>query len=654
MNSFFRTLLITTPAIAAGLIVKNSGGDVIGSPLLPLVIILLAITILISLKSKKTLNLTLLITVAVVVRALFLFFPESDDMYRYLWEGFIQNKGFNPFFLAPNSTELNELRPWFHSLINHPNIAAIYGPFAQLLFRAFTNFSLSPILFKVMLLIFDFGTVLLLLKLLPIDKKNRIALYLFNPLVLFAVAGEGHLEIIPLFFLVGAYFFFVKQKAGFSFLLLSLAVLTKVNFIIFLPLFITRKNWRSLVFFLLPLVFMIPYISDYAILNGVALKFATEFAWNGPIFTLVSTLFHSNLAYPTVILVALIGYPLIYLSASNRLQLLWGVSALFLLTTPTLHFWYLLMITPFIVLKPSRFWAVLHITILGIGFYFHKNSTGLWGNQTLLQFIAFTPPIILVLVAILFKQRAKQRVKQRVEDRVKQGTTNGSNLSIVLPIYKEVDQIRSRVELLRRLVPKAELIFIDGDSQDGSEQVIVGLGFPYFSCSKGRGIQISEGVRKAERDTVVIMHADSTPSETIFARIEMAMMENSYIGGSCGQSFDSSKSRFSLIQILNRIRASVFGISFGDQLQFFRKDGIDGLFPEYYLMEDVELSLRLKEKGELVYLNNGVSVSTRRWESTGYLKNIIVVLTLLGEFLFKRQFESITDSCKSFYDRYYG
>jgi len=51
------------------------------------------------------------------------------------------------------------------------------------------------------------------------------------------------------------------------------------------------------------------------------------------------------------------------------------------------------------------------------------------------------------------------------------------------------------------------------------------------------------------------------------------------------------------IEALNRFRAVVSGISFGDQAQFFRHELFVDSFPAIKLMEDIELSLRMKEIG---------------------------------------------------------
>jgi hypothetical protein len=65
---------------------------------------------------------------------------------------------------------------------------------------------------------------------------------------------------------------------------------------------------------------------------------------------------------------------------------------------------------------------------------------------------------------------------------------------------------------------------------------------------------------------------------------------------------------------LNNTRAFFTGISFEDQAQFFRANALDLIdgFPAMMLMEDVELSLRLKQFGQVFYFRNGILASGRR------------------------------------------
>ena len=85
--------------------------------------------------------------------------------------------------------------------------------------------------------------------------------------------------------------------------------------------------------------------------------------------------------------------------------------------------------------------------------------------------------------------------------------------------------------------------------------------------------------------------------------------------------------------------AKLTGIFFGDQAQFFRKTApgpISG-FPPIMLMEDVELSLRLKKVGPLIFLRDGIVVSDRRWSGSRFAGSFVTVIYLFTRYLLERR-----------------
>ena len=87
------------------------------------------------------------ISLGVMGRIGFLWFPVSNDVYRYIWEGFIQNQGFNPYQVAPNDPLLAGLiqgdMATIWQQINHKDLSAAYPPLMMLLFRTLS--AISPI-----------------------------------------------------------------------------------------------------------------------------------------------------------------------------------------------------------------------------------------------------------------------------------------------------------------------------------------------------------------------------------------------------------------------------------------------------------------------------------------------------------------------------
>jgi hypothetical protein len=80
---------------------------------------------------------------------------------------------------------------------------------------------------------------------------------------------------------------------------------------------------------------------------------------------------------------------------------------------------------------------------------------------------------------------------------------------------------------------------------------------------------------------------------------------------------------------MNR-RSRLTGICTGDQAIFVRRVVFEGLggYPDIPLMEDIELTRRLKRRGRLAALPLRVVTSARKWEGEGPLRTILLMWTL--------------------------
>ena len=94
---------------------------------------------------------------AVVMRLALIGAVPNDDVYRYLWEGRVQQAGFNPYVLPPEASELTDLRDAAWESINHPEYTAIYGPLAQIEFRLVAGVWPSIRAFKLVHVLLDLG-----------------------------------------------------------------------------------------------------------------------------------------------------------------------------------------------------------------------------------------------------------------------------------------------------------------------------------------------------------------------------------------------------------------------------------------------------------------------------------------------------------------
>ncbi len=129
--------------------------------------------------------------IALLCRLILLPMHPGDDIWRYLWEGLIQNYGINPYHFSPNAPELMALRTDWWASINHPDTSAIYPPITQLGFRALAAIAPSVLLFKLAFVSADLAVCYLLAHRYG---PHRAIDYGWNPIVLYSFAGGGHYD----------------------------------------------------------------------------------------------------------------------------------------------------------------------------------------------------------------------------------------------------------------------------------------------------------------------------------------------------------------------------------------------------------------------------------------------------------------------------
>lgn len=234
------------------------------------------------------------------------------------------------------------------------------------------------------------------------------------------------------------------------------------------------------------------------------------------------------------------------------------------------------------------------------------------------------------------------------------------SISVIIPAKNEEQQI---VECIGAIIPNhlvREVIVVDGGSDDRTRgraeafgaRVIVHNAPP--EKGGGRGGQIKKGVEAAKGDVVAVVHADTRVAPEVFCQMLDVLNRNpKVVGGAAGSSFDDESLGMKIVELLNAMRALFFKISFGDQIQFFRRKEIVelDLYPNIPLMEDVELSLRLRRLGKTVYLFGTSKVSARRWRKKGF-GNALMVLVCFFTYLVQRVWK--TPDTITMYNFYYG
>ncbi len=176
-----------------------------------------------------------------------------------------------------------------------------------------------------------------------------------------------------------------------------------------------------------------------------------------------------------------------------------------------------------------------------------------------------------------------------------------------------------------RTEPEFDIVVVDGGSRDDSVAVARAAGVRVLQCSRGRGQQLDAGARVASGSWLWFLHADSGISPAVLS--EVAMLSDRE---PCWGRFDVRLAETPWLRLIaaamNR-RSAITGICTGDQGIFVHRALLDavGGVPRQRLMEDIELSRRLRRIGRPLRIRTPIRASARRWQKNGVLQTMLLM-----------------------------
>lgn len=225
-------------------------------------------------------------------------------------------------------------------------------------------------------------------------------------------------------------------------------------------------------------------------------------------------------------------------------------------------------------------------------------------------------------------------------------------LAVVIPALNEEAGLPGLLASLREQSQPAQCIVLaDGGSRDATVSLARQAGAEVIvSQGRGRGGQVAAALAGLSEEVVLVAHADMRLPPLALHGIRQALTDNPSAPGGClGHRFDQDSFILRLVEWFDRRRA-IEGESYGDQAQFFRRERLAavGGFPEQPLMEDVELSRRLRLLGVPLYLDIPVTVSARRFRQMGFWR------VLWSNHTLRRRYRRLgAGACAELYQRYY-
>ena len=206
-----------------------------------------------------------------------------------------------------------------------------------------------------------------------------------------------------------------------------------------------------------------------------------------------------------------------------------------------------------------------------------------------------------------------------------------SKLSIIMPVLDEGEGIAAALDALADLrALGTEVIVVDGGSRDATVQRARLRADHVISAARGRAVQMNAGAAKASGDVLLFLHADTKlpPAADHVVLDGLARSDRAW-----GR-FDIRIAGHHLLLVvvgwLMSVRSRLTGIATGDQAIFVRRDAFQaaGGFEQIPLMEDIELSKRLKRMSRPLCLAERVVTSGRRWEKNGVVPTILLMWRL--------------------------
>ena len=207
-------------------------------------------------------------------------------------------------------------------------------------------------------------------------------------------------------------------------------------------------------------------------------------------------------------------------------------------------------------------------------------------------------------------------------------------LSIVMPVLDEGKQLATALRRLRPLRERGvELMVVDGGSQDETWAIARAHADQLVLAQRGRAAQMNAGAKCSSGDVLLFLHADTELPPGADTLIAAALAQGAQ-WGRFDVRIDGSEPALRLVGRLMNWRSRWTGVATGDQAIFVRREVFDaaGGYAELALMEDVELSKRLRRGSHPASLRATVLTSGRRWQRHGVWRTIAMMWRLRLEY----------------------
>ena len=201
-------------------------------------------------------------------------------------------------------------------------------------------------------------------------------------------------------------------------------------------------------------------------------------------------------------------------------------------------------------------------------------------------------------------------------------------LSVIVPALDEGETIAATLARLQPLRGRGhEVLVVDGGSRDDTRARAAALADRVLQAPRGRARQMNAGAAQAAGDLLWFVHADTLVPPDADRLLVAALAGRGAAWGRFDVRLSGRRTLLRLIGRLMNLRSRLTGIATGDQGLFVSRElfGRVGGFPDLPLMEDVELSRRLRRELRPLCLRQRLVTSSRRWKQRGVLRTVALM-----------------------------
>lgn len=211
-----------------------------------------------------------------------------------------------------------------------------------------------------------------------------------------------------------------------------------------------------------------------------------------------------------------------------------------------------------------------------------------------------------------------------------------SDTCLLIPTLNEEKALPRLIANVARLNPQpAEVLLVDGGSEDATVSLARKAGWRVIESERGRGAQINNGVAAGSAANVCVLHADTVPPVDMVTVIEEVLADHKTSLAGFTPIIRGVKTRWGTTAhnwaktwyAPLFFRPSLFlrggRLLFGDHAMFFRRADFlscGGCDPAAMVMEEADLCIRMTELGRVRLVPRTIVTSDRRIAEWGGLK----------------------------------